>query len=639
LALSIYKPEAMAWLRWLAPVLLALAVASLAGGGRACRNDASPELIEVLDVTPREVELGDGLTLIGEGFPPGKAARVTFRGALHRPGERPESDTEIVVSGIVAGPDHVQLAFTEATLALFCGGGDRATHTTFDGEVEVAFAAAVPGAPPIVGALRHATLDVRPLPTASDGERDRDGARLLAWLGVRATPGPSGITVETVAAGSRAEASGIAVGDVLVSVDGLRVASLGDVLPAPGAREATVAVRRAGDHGEAVKTVSVEGFRRAPPVELFGATLVVLVAVAVVLLFGAPTPFFVAAALQRVVSRLRAARTGRVGTRGRATARSLAAVVGGAWREILPPTGPTALVDAVVSAMLAAMPFGQYLVAAQLDVGLLFVAAATALAATALVARGSVWRGVKAAVHVAWQHVPAAVAVATVVVTTGSLRVQEIERVQGGWPWDWLAFRSPVGLLALGLCLACARIEPDEPPLATVGARGPERERGSRTLEESGPERQRGPWLDAACRGHRLVLAGLASTLFLGGWRLPGLSTAAQDARPLFELLGAAGLLLKTWGLVALLALARAGLSQPTLRQRSGFAARWLAPLSAAALGASAVWAWWNLPSSVQTLMSGGLLAVAALAAVALAHRVHEGLVAPGADARVSPFL
>src|SRR5262249_7296397 len=142
-------------------------------------------------------------------------------------------------------------------------------------------------------------------------------------------------------------------------------------------------------------------------------------------------------------------------------------------------------------------------------------------------------------VQVVWQHIPAAAAVASVVVTTGSMRVQEIERAQGGWPWDWLAFRSPATLVALGLLLGCAGIDCEgraEPDASSVPA----------LLQDDAVRPPRGPWVDAACRAHTVLVAGLASVLFLGGWLLPGLSAAEQDARPVLELAGTAWLLAKT---------------------------------------------------------------------------------------------
>ncbi len=617
----------MPFLRWLAPVLLALGVAWLVAGGGACGRESSPQLVQVLDMAPREVEVGERVNLVGEGFPPGKPARVTFRGTLLRPGERPERGAEVVATGAVIGPEHVELGFTEATQALFCGAGDRAAHTTFEGDVEVAFAAAAPGAPPIAGVLRHVTLDVRPGSAASNTQGDREGERVLAWLGLKAVASPSGLAVEAVSPGSRADLAGIASGDVLASFDGVRVGSPADVVPPPGERDAAVGVRRGGAPTESIKTVAVDGFRRAPPAELLVAALIAITALAIVFLFAAPLRPSLAASLQRVVSRLRSPRA----ARGSAWDRVVASLSAAA-REALPPAGAPAIVDVLACALLAAMPFGQYLVAAQLDVGLLFVAAATALVTTALVAARSPWSGLRAAAHVAWQHLPAAAAVASVVLTTGSLRMQEIEHAQGGWPWDWLAFRSPAALVAFILLLACARIEPaaDE-RVAGVAAR----------IERDGARDRppHGPWLQAACRAHRLVVAGLASALFLGGWVLPGLSPAAQDARPALELGGAAWLLGKTWGLVVLLAWSRTALPHRRLSDRTRRTALMLVPLSVAVLVATAAWTWWSPVGPAQLLASGILVGGVALAGLALAHRVRHGLGASGGEGHLSPFL
>jgi NADH-quinone oxidoreductase subunit H len=300
-------------------------------------------------------------------------------------------------------------------------------------------------------------------------------------------------------------------------------------------------------------------------------------------------------------------------------------------RGVLPPAGPPALVDAAVCTAFAVMPFGQYLVAYQLDVGLLFVAAGTALATAALVTQRPIWRGLATAAHVAWQHVPSAAAVAVVVVTTGSLRVQEIAHAQGGWPWEWLAFRSPASLASVVLLLACAFIEPNEaPPAGALTAH-------VETLDERRPP-PRGLWLEAACRGHRLAVAGLASLLFLGGWVLPGLSPAAQDGRPVLELAGAAWLLAKMWGLALLMTCLRRALPRRTPAQRSRFVAFVVAPAAAGLLGVTTFWTWWSVPGAAQALLSRALVAVALLGGLAVLHRVRHGLAA-APEGRLSPFL
>jgi NADH-quinone oxidoreductase subunit H len=654
----------MKWLRAVAPIVAALVLVWLIAGAGPYAQPAATNLIQVVDMTPRAVEPGDTIAILGEGFPAGKPARVTFRGVLHRPGERAMSGAEISATGTAVGADQVQLVVGDVTEALFCGAGDRATHATFEGDVEVAFAAATQGAPPVAGVLSGVTLDVRPMAGAVDMERDHEGQRVLSFLGIRvasSTQTRSGLLVDSVAPGSRAEQSGIAGGDVLVSFDGVRVASTGDVLPATGDREAVVGTRRGASANELPRTVSVDGFRRAPPAELLGSALAVLAALAVVVLLGAPLRAALEATIHRAVSRLRDRFGTLAGARASIWARGARALSGIA-SEALPPSGASAVADAVACALLLAMPFGQYLVAAKLDVGLLFVAAATALAVAVLVSGGSanatrsplpergrnLMLGVRAAAHVVWQHVPGATAVVSVVVTTGSLRVQEIEHAQGGWPWDWLAFRNPGALVALALLLACARIQPDDDSTSAPAGRGDPRASAApsdRTLAlldgtaDRRPAAANASGLRAACRAHRVLVAGLASVLFLGGWLLPGLSPAQQDAHPALELAGAAWLLAKTWGIVFVLEAARWALPQRRLAERTRATALWLLPLSLVSLAASAAWTWCSPAAVAQLLVSASLVAVVGLAAIALVVRLRHGLVSTAGDGHVSPFL
>ena len=621
----------------LAPFLLALALVWLVAGGRSWTDPGTPQLVKVVDVLPRQAELGDRVAVLGEGFPPGKTARVTFDGTLYRPGERPVLDAQVILSGLVVGPDQVHLAFDEKTQALFCGAGARATHTTFEGTVEVAFAAAAAGAPPVAGTLRSVTFDVRPGAHALDRTRDDEGGRFLAWIGLRVAPTMAGLAVEAVEEGSRAQAAAIRPGDILARFDGVRVASAADIVPAAGEREANVLVRRDGSTQEVERTISVIGFRRAPPEELLGAALVLLAAAVVVVFFASPTRFMRSALLQRVVARVHT-RVAALPTRRASMGGKVARLLWNVALDALPPQGLAAVVDVLAVGLLASMPFGQYLVAAQLDVGLLFVAAATALSAAALVGSGSFWSGTRAAVQIAWQHVPAAVAIASVVVSTGSLRVQEIEHVQGGWPWDWLAFRSPATLVAFALLLGCAALDLDSVPGRTPPG-GPTSLSALVEQDRAPVHSPRLPWLDAARRAHRAVVAGLANALFLGGWLLPGLSPAEQDGRLVLELGGAAWFLAKTWTLVVAMAWVRWALPGRQMGERTRATAFWLAPLAAAAFVASAAWTSWCPGRPEQLLVSGSLVAMVILGVLAVLVRIRHGLVAAGGNGRLSPFL
>lgn len=638
-------PIPMPWLRALSPAVAAAVVLVLLASAGSCGRAPSLELLQVLDIAPRDVELGDRIAIAGDGFAPGKPARVTFRGTLHRPGEPAQPGAIIETTGTAVGPQRVEVTFAENLQASFCRAGDRAAHTTFEGDVEIAFAAAAIGGPPIAGVLRGVTLDIRPPARTADVERDGEGARLLEWIGVRTAGGghEAGLLVESVVPGSRAETAGILAGDVVANFDGVRVASPSDVVPAPGENEARVGLRRAGWVAEMGRTVSVAGFRRAPPEPLLGSALTILAALTTALLLGAPAPTPVAHVFQRVVSRLRAllllllppplrTRVSAPATRDSLRTQKLVRVVLRAARPMVPSLGAPIVVDLAVCASFATMPFGQYLVAERLDVGVLLVAAATALAAATLVVAASAWQGARATLDVLWQHVPGAIAAATVVVSTGSLRVVEVERAQGGWPWEWLAFRSPASLIATWLLLQCVRIEPRWPRPSSGLAMWVDD-----LSPPPGPDG--GAWFAATVRAHRLVIAGLVSALFLGGWSLPGLSPAQQDARPLFEVAGA--LLFAAKGVVLLFALASARWALPpaTLARRTRWTAVCLVPLAIGSLVAVGAWARWGPPAPIQWMCSGALVLVAALVAVAIGHRLRDGLMSPAADAHLSPFL
>src|SRR5258708_5814972 len=110
-------------LQALLPVAVALAVACIMASAGSCTQPPAPQLVRVLDATPREIEVGDKIEIVGDGFPAGKPARVTFRGVLNRPAERPVRSAEIVLAGTARSSTQVEVPFAEATEALFCGPG------------------------------------------------------------------------------------------------------------------------------------------------------------------------------------------------------------------------------------------------------------------------------------------------------------------------------------------------------------------------------------------------------------------------------------------------------------------------------------------------------------------------------------
>src|ERR1035438_4925113 len=113
----------MIWPRALAPFAAALAFVGILAGVGALAIVApvvGPALVQVTGLAPADVEPGDRITLAGQGFPAGKEARVTFRGTLHRPGEATVRDVEIAATGLVTGPEQVEVEFRGGAQTLFC---------------------------------------------------------------------------------------------------------------------------------------------------------------------------------------------------------------------------------------------------------------------------------------------------------------------------------------------------------------------------------------------------------------------------------------------------------------------------------------------------------------------------------------
>lgn len=388
----------------------------------ACGGDGTPQLISVHDLMPREAEVGDKLQISGEGFPQGRAAHVRFHGTAHRPG-LPDERAEIETMGTAIGPSTVEIDFDEALESQFCGVGKLATHTTFSGDVEVAFSPAMQGAPPVAGLAHGAELDVRPPMSSTLLETARDeGARTLAALGIRSTgDARSGLVVASIDPGSRAESAGLLAGDVIVSWAGVRVGSLADVALASGANSIRVGLRRGASPNVQAHEIMTAGVAAKGTVDVLAAVLAIAFALGIALALGAKRP---------------------------------------AWLVRLESKGMKTRVDfvGIACAVIAAMaPWALVAIAhVDLDFPLAFCIPAAALVATALVSRKEIVRALV-------MLVPFALSLFAVAYSTGALRIGDAVRAQGVLPWHWQAARDPMSIPIALLALA---------PFAMGGTRG-----------------------------------------------------------------------------------------------------------------------------------------------------------------------
>jgi len=168
-------------------VLVALAVVTL--GLLGCAADTAPDLLNVVDVVPRSVDVGDRVEILGTNLPTGDAreASVVFEGELRRAGEAPVRGQRIEVDRAQLGGAKVTLPFTEALQERFCGNGDDAVHTTFHGDVTVRIPSVGPGALEVKGTVKGVTLDfIPPAP-----RRAARHARKSPTQRKAAGPGPS----------------------------------------------------------------------------------------------------------------------------------------------------------------------------------------------------------------------------------------------------------------------------------------------------------------------------------------------------------------------------------------------------------------------------------------------------------------
>ncbi|MGD0836647.1 MAG: NADH-quinone oxidoreductase subunit NuoH [Polyangia bacterium] len=249
------------------------------------------------------------------------------------------------------------------------------------------------------------------------------------------------------------------------------------------------------------------------------------------------------------------------------------------------------------------LPFGESVVAADLNVGVFYLTAVTAFVVVGILVSGwasnSKWAlfgGVRGAAQVISYEIPAGISLMVPILMAGTLSMQGIVRAQGGMPWDWFVFRSPAALVAFFISLTSSLAEGNRTPF---------------DLPEAESELVAG--YHAEYSGFRLaiflmvewanmwIMAGLAVTLFLGGWQVPGinaemyrnaLGTGVLPAGRWFvyQALSMLVFSLKTWALVFLFIWLRWTLPRVRVDQMMGLCWKYLVPGAFACLIVALLW-------------------------------------------------
>lgn len=627
-------------------------------------RDTAPDLLRVLDVAPKEIEVGDRLEVIGTNLPTGdgREATITLHGTLHRPGEAPITDQTIVVGRARLSTERVSANVTEALISRVCGQGDDASHTTFQGEVIVTLETRVDGALPVGGSVKNVTLDARPKAPrrAVALGREADGKRTLEFLGIAVSEEASttsGLVIAAVRPDSLAAQAKITAGDVITKFDGVTVTSISDMIPSGNEREPILSVRRGADEILSAP-ISIENFHANATNDLLGAAIVLGVFAAFLTLVTTRLSGLLTWFARRLASRVTAVGPGpRAKTLFENMVQTVRAEI---TQSIIPKNGDPILSYFApilsfvgISATFVVMPFARKFVGAELDVGMLFLIALTALVSLALVTGGSLahesWslgRGIRGAWRTLLQQIPAIAAMACVVLGTGSIKMDDIVASQagqggslfevGGWPWHWFVFRNPATIVLCGACLS-ALVAPE------ANASGEIEEAENVGSSSTVPTTTRrllymfGEW------AHVFIVCGIVSALFLGGWQLPGVHFETAQATMGLRIASALFFLLKSWALVFFVVWLRQALPRLSSHGRARVSLRWIVPTALVCLlmatGFGEVLPLMGMGRNASLVIAAVTFVTWMLATSLLAYRVKLEVGASRTPLRVNPII
>jgi NADH-quinone oxidoreductase subunit H len=175
------------------------------------------------------------------------------------------------------------------------------------------------------------------------------------------------------------------------------------------------------------------------------------------------------------------------------------------------------------------IPFGEHLIVADLNIGILYILAVTSLVVVGILMAGwasnnkwSLLGGMRSAAQIVSYEIPAGLAVLTIVFLAGTMSMQGIINAQGWAPWDWFLFHNPFAFAVFFIYFTAALAEGNRTPFDIPEAES-ELVAGYVT-EYSG---MRFLFFFFAEWGNLYVIGAVAATLFLGGWQVPPL--------PIFE--------------------------------------------------------------------------------------------------------
>ncbi|MEA1980633.1 MAG: NADH-quinone oxidoreductase subunit NuoH [candidate division Zixibacteria bacterium] len=234
------------------------------------------------------------------------------------------------------------------------------------------------------------------------------------------------------------------------------------------------------------------------------------------------------------------------------------------------------------------IPFGEGLIVADLNVGILYIMAVTTFTAISLLMAGwgsnnkyALLGGMRSAAQAVSYEVPMVASILVIVVFVGSLSMVDIVNAQSGFLYNWFIFKVPFGPIAFVTYIIAATAEANRTPFDI-----PEAEQelvAGYNVEYSG---MKFAMFFLAEFINGFTVSAIAVTLFLGGWHGP-LNGSFLPSWVWF--------FLKTFGIVFLLMMFRWTYPRLRVDQLMGFAWKFLVPVTFAnlILGAIIKYAGW----------------------------------------------